>query len=238
MHRPDGIVDRARSRPTRSTMPAALLAARHRDPAADRAGARPPPTRTPRRGQAEIAAIAAIDGASGAVARRGDELVGYLLGRAAGADRGARTAGSRAPATRSAEPEIVRDLYGFAARRLGRGGRDQPLRRSCRRPTRRSSTPGSGSGFGQQHVHAIREVPDAGRDRRGAARPDASGSRSAATSRRSAGSSVVAARAPGALAGLLAASRRRPSRTAVAEHRGGLRRPGLHDVRRRARRRA
>src|SRR6478752_112223 len=109
--------------------------------------------------RAEVAAIAAIEGASGAVAHRGDELVGYVLGSPRpptwGPNRWVEGAGHAV-----AEAETVRDLYGFAASRWVEEGAtshyvivpatDPELVEAWFRV-----------GFGQQHVHAIREVPDA-----------------------------------------------------------------------------
>ena len=90
-------------------------------------------------------------------------------------------------------------------------------------------------GFGHQHVHAIREAPSAGE--RSAGPPGLIAPPCAPRGpRRARAARCRAARAPGALARLLAppaADRRgRPSRV-----RGGLRRPEVHDVRRRAGRR-
>ena len=113
----------------------------------------------PAAARAEVAAIAATAGASGAVAHRGDELVGYLLGspRAPtwGPNRWVEGAGHAV-----AEPETVRDLYGFAASRWVDDGAT----------SHHAIVPATDPalvdawfrlGFGQQHVHAIREVPDA-----------------------------------------------------------------------------
>ena len=107
--------------------------------------------------------------------------------------------------------------------------------RWCRRPIDALVDAWFRLGFGHQQVYAIRETPPATRAHRGAAgacRPPCSprGPGRAREARRR------LARAPGAFAGLLAprvADRRgRPRRV-----RGGLRRPEIHDVRRRAGRR-
>jgi GNAT superfamily N-acetyltransferase len=136
-----------------------LLAARHRVQRLAEPGLSPA-YEDPAVARAEVASIAAGDDASGAVARRGGELVGYLLGspRAAswGPNRWVEGAGHAV-----LEPETVRDLYGFAAGRWVEEGAtnhyaivpatDPALVEAWFRV-----------GFGQQHVHAIREVPDVG----------------------------------------------------------------------------
>ena len=135
-----------------------LLAARHRIQRLTEPGLSPA-YEDDAAARAEVAAIAAIEGASGAVAHRGDELVGYLLGSPRpptwGPNRWVEGAGHAV-----AEPETVRDLYGFAASRWVEEGAtshyaivpatDPELVEAWFRV-----------GFGQQHVHAIREVPDA-----------------------------------------------------------------------------
>ena len=109
---------------------------------------------------AEIETVAAVEGASGAVALRGGQVVGYLVGAPRPPSWGPNVwvegAGHAV-----AEPEIVRDLYGFAATRWVEEGAtshyavvpatDPALVDAWFR-----------SGFGQQHVHAIREpaAPD------------------------------------------------------------------------------
>ena len=155
MPRPDGLTIGPF---TPDAIPAAgrLLAARHRIQRLTEPGLSPA-YEDPATTAAEIAAIAATDGASGAVARRGDELVGYLLGSSRpaswGPNRWVEGAGHAV-----AEPETVRDLYGFAASRWVEAGAtsqyaivpatDPALVEAWFRV-----------GFGQQHVHAIREVP-------------------------------------------------------------------------------
>ena len=76
-----------------------------------------------------------------------------------------------------------RHLYGLAAGRWARGG-DEPLRhRAGHRPGPRWKH-GCRVGFGQQHVHAIREVPDAGMTATARATGSPCGRPSAATSGR------------------------------------------------------
>ena len=106
--------------------------------------------------RAEIEALVAKEGASGAVALRGGAVVGYLVAAPRAPSWGPNTwvegAGHAV-----AEPEIVRDLYGFAAARWVEDGAtshyavvpatDQALVDAWFR-----------LGFGQQHVHAIRKA--------------------------------------------------------------------------------
>ena len=75
-------------------------------------------------------ALAAREGASGSVARRGGAVVGYLLGAPRAALWGTPNiwVEGAGHAVDPADPEIVRDLYGHAAAALGRGRRDEPLR--------------------------------------------------------------------------------------------------------------
>lgn len=137
---------------------ARLLAARHRaqrlvEPGLSAAFEEEATTR------AEIEALAAKEGASGAVALRGGAVVGYLLGapRAPlwGPNIWVEGAGHAV-----AEPEIARDLYGFTAAGWVEAGATNHY----------AVVPATDPavvdawfrlGFGQQHVHAIREAPDA-----------------------------------------------------------------------------
>ncbi len=103
----------------------------------------------------EVSAAFAADGASGAVALRGGELIAYLLGAPKSAAWGpniwVESAGHAAT-----EAETVRDLYGLAATRWAEEDRtahyalvpatDPDLVRAWFR-----------LGFGQQHAHAIRK---------------------------------------------------------------------------------
>ena len=135
---------------------ARLLAARHRaqrliEPGLPAAFEEEAATR------AEIEALAARDGASGAVAFRGGSVVGYLVGAPRAALWGPNTwvEGAGHAVT---EPEVARDLYGFAAARWVEEGATSHY----------AVVPATDPalvdawfrlGFGQQHVHAIRESP-------------------------------------------------------------------------------
>jgi GNAT superfamily N-acetyltransferase len=135
---------------------AALLAARHRaqrliEPGLAAGFENETATR------AEIEALVAKDGASGSVALRDGVVVGYLIAapRAPlwGPNMWVEGAGHAV-----AEPEIVRDLYGFAAARWVEDGATSHY----------AVVPATDPalvdawfrlGFGQQHVHGIREAP-------------------------------------------------------------------------------
>jgi GNAT superfamily N-acetyltransferase len=135
---------------------AGLLARRH---AAHRAVEPSLPVAYEQPGVARAAIEAlATDEAYGAVAIRGGAVVGYVLGT----PREGRTWGPNvwvAPAGHAVhEAEVVRDLYAFAAARWVEEGRTSHY----------AVVPASDSalvdawfrlGFGQQHVHAIREAP-------------------------------------------------------------------------------
>ncbi len=107
----------------------------------------------------EIRAAFDSPDASGAVARHGGRLVGYLLGAPKPADVWGPNVWVEAAGVAVAEPEIARDLYGVAAARWMAEGRaahyvvvpatDSQLIASWFR-----------LGFGHQHTHAIRDVPD------------------------------------------------------------------------------
>ena len=102
------------------------------------------------------------DDASGAVALRGDRVVGFLLGapRATthlGPERLGRARRARGRGGGGLSATSTR----AAAGALGRRGPAPPLRARARDRRRSWSTPGSASAFGQQHAHGIREVPDA-----------------------------------------------------------------------------
>ena len=107
----------------------------------------------------EIEALAAKDGASGAVAVRDGLVIGYLIGAPRAPLWGPNTwVEGAGHAVVAGEPELVRDLYGFTAARWVEAGvtshyavvpaTDPALVDAWIRV-----------GFGQQHVHAIREVP-------------------------------------------------------------------------------
>ncbi|MGZ4722311.1 N-acetyltransferase family protein [Oryzihumus sp.] len=110
--------------------------------------------------ETEVAAAWKADDASGAVATRGGEVVGYLLGApkgggAWGANVWVEQAGT---ATVPAEPEVTRALYAEAAARWVDEGRtahyallpshDEDLLRAWFRLA-----------FGHQHTHAMQPVP-------------------------------------------------------------------------------
>jgi GNAT superfamily N-acetyltransferase len=109
--------------------------------------------------RAAIEALTSGEGASGAVARRDGELVGYLIGVPRPASWGANTWVEGAGHAAS-DPEVVRDLYGFMAAQWVEAGltshyalvpaTDATLVDSWFRV-----------GFGGMHTHAIREVPAA-----------------------------------------------------------------------------
>jgi GNAT superfamily N-acetyltransferase len=106
-----------------------------------------------------VAALAAEDGASGAVALRGGRVVGYLLGVERG-ERWGANAWVELGGHAAEEPEDVRDLYAAAAGRWVEEERprhyvlapadDPELLRAWYRV-----------GFGHQHAYAITEVPAA-----------------------------------------------------------------------------
>jgi GNAT superfamily N-acetyltransferase len=108
---------------------------------------------------AEVAA-AAEDGATGAVAVLGDDVMGYLLGGPKtsptwGANTWVETAGQ---ALRSGlDPEVVRDLYAHAAASWVAAGRDVHY---VLVPAYDAALVDAWFrlGFGQQHVHAVREI--------------------------------------------------------------------------------
>ncbi len=104
--------------------------------------------------RAEIEELLARAGASGFVAVRGDEVVGYLVGAPRkpvwGPNMFVEGAGSAA-----IEPEIVRDLYGLAAAEWVEAGATS---HSVIVPADEPDLIDAWFrvGFGQQHVHAIR----------------------------------------------------------------------------------
>jgi GNAT superfamily N-acetyltransferase len=109
----------------------------------------------------EIEALAGRDDASGSVALRDGVVAGYLIGTPRpdswGPNMWVEAAGH---AVAAGESDLVRDLYGFAAAGWVEDGRTS---HSAVVP---ATDPGLVDawfrvGFGQQHVHAIREVPAA-----------------------------------------------------------------------------
>jgi GNAT superfamily N-acetyltransferase len=108
----------------------------------------------------EIEALWRSDGASGAVAVDGRRAVGYLLGAPRGDPGWGSNVWIEFAGHAVAEAEIVRDLYARAAQRWVEDGRGDHY----------VLVPASDSGvldawfrlsFGQQHAHALREVPSA-----------------------------------------------------------------------------
>jgi GNAT superfamily N-acetyltransferase len=132
----------------------ALLAGRHRaqrlvEPLLD------PAYEEPERATVEVTALWETEGASGAVAVRGDEVAGFVLGAPRDASWGPNVWVE--PAGHAAvEPELLRDLYAAAAERWVADGRTSHY----------AVVPATDPavvdawfrlGFGHQHVHAIRE---------------------------------------------------------------------------------
>ena len=142
---PAGELLAARHRTHRVAEP--LLPVRYEDPAA---------------AQAEVEALLALDGASGAIALRDGRVVGYLLGTRKsdeiwGANVWVELAGHAVE-----EPEDLRDLYAAAA---------QGWVESDERPRHYALVPAtdralveawSRVGFGQQHAAGILPVPEGG----------------------------------------------------------------------------
>lgn len=138
-----------------------LLAARHRAQRTVEPGLSPT-YEDPVAATAEIVALAARPGASGSIARRGDAVVGYLLGTPRAASWGPNMwVEGAGHAVEIGDPEVVRDLYGHAAERWVAGGMtshyvlvpatDPALVDAWFRVS-----------FGMQHVHAFRDVPGPG----------------------------------------------------------------------------
>ena len=139
---PAGTLLAARQRAQRRTEP--LLPERYEDPAA---------------AQEEVAALWRSDGVSGAVALRNGRVVGYLVGAPRpnpiwGDHVWVELAGHAVDA-----PEDVRDLYGTAAGRWVDEGR---VRHYVMAPAHDAALLRAWSrvGFGQQHAHGVREVPE------------------------------------------------------------------------------
>ena len=134
-----------------------LLAARHR---AHRAAEPllPPRYEEPAAAAAEVDALLAAKGASGAIALRGGRVVGYLLGAPRpnpiwGEHVWVELAGHAVE-----HPEDLRDLYGAAAKRWVEEGW---VRQYAMAPTHDPALLEAWYrvGFGQQHAHGIKEVP-------------------------------------------------------------------------------
>lgn len=138
---------------------AALLAARHAahlvaEPLLD------PRYADPRGALEAVTAAWQVEGASGAVALAGDKVVGYLLGAPKADPVWGPNVWVDSAGVAVTEAELARDLYAVAATDWVAQGRtahyavipahDQPLLDAWFR-----------LGFGQQHAHAVREVPTA-----------------------------------------------------------------------------
>jgi hypothetical protein len=123
---------------------------------------------------AEVAAVFALPGASGAVAVQGGNIAGFLLGAPKDNPVWGPNVWVDAAGQAAAEPELVRDMYGLAAALWVRESRrahyvlvpanDEGLLRAWYR-----------LGFGRQQAHAVRPLPDEtpapSAQGRGAARP-------------------------------------------------------------------
>jgi hypothetical protein len=135
----------------------ALLVARHR---ANRLGC---PLLSPRyendqEAAAQVEAAFALPGASGSVAVRGDDIVGFVLGASKDSPVWGANVWVDAAGHAAAEPELVRDMYGLAAARWVQESRsahyvlvpagDADLLRAWYR-----------LGFGQQQALAVRPLP-------------------------------------------------------------------------------
>ena len=135
---------------------AALLADRHRrhraaEPLLDRS------FEVPANALAAIEAELAADRAGGWVARRDGEVVGYLIGQEKSPGWGAN-AWVEAAGHAAVEPSIVRELYAVAAAAWVAEGR---VNHHILVPATDASLVDAwfSLDFGQQHLHAIREVP-------------------------------------------------------------------------------
>jgi GNAT superfamily N-acetyltransferase len=136
-----------------------LLAARHRRHRAVEP-LLPPRYEDPAAAAAEVEALAGAEGASGAVALRDGRVVGYLLGAPRsqpvwGANVWVELAGHAVE-----EAEDVRDLYAAAAERWVA---EELVRQYALVPAGDPALLSAWSriGFGQQHAHGVREVPEA-----------------------------------------------------------------------------
>jgi GNAT superfamily N-acetyltransferase len=98
------------------------------------------------------------DGASGAIAEVDGRVVGYLVGAAKAANVWGPNVWMEAPGHAAVDPETLRDLYAFAAADWVQEGR---IAHYAVVPTYDALALDAWYrlGFGQQHVHAIREIP-------------------------------------------------------------------------------
>lgn len=137
---------------------AALLAARHRrhrstEPLLD------PAFETPAGARAAIEFELAAERAGGWVAERGGEMVGYLIGQQKSATWGANV-WVEAAGHAASGPSVVRELYAVAAAEwVGEGRTNHHILVPATDPDLVDAW--FSLDFGQQHVHAIREVPPA-----------------------------------------------------------------------------
>ena len=115
-------------------------------------------TRIPPRPAAEVDALAAEDEASGAVALRGDRVVGFLLGGRRADEIWGPNVWVELAGHAVEEAEDLRDLYAAAAARWFDEGR---VRHYALVPASDAALVDAWSrlSFGQQHAYGIREVP-------------------------------------------------------------------------------
>ena len=138
---------------------AALLAARHRAQRAAEPGL-DPAYEDPAAARAEIDAVRARDGASGVAALACGRVAGFLLGAPLEETTWGPNVWVPAAGHAVTEPELVRDLYATAAERWVTDGRTSHY---AIVPATDASLVDAWFrlGFGHQHVHAIRDVPQA-----------------------------------------------------------------------------
>ena len=136
-----------------------LLAGRHR---AHRAAEPllPPQYEDPATAAAAVEELAAAENASGTVALRDGEVVGFLLGTRKGDESWGPNVWVEAAGHAVREAEDLRDLYAGAAARWFDEGR---VRHYALVPASDHALVDAWArvGFGQQHAHGIREVPEA-----------------------------------------------------------------------------
>ena len=134
-----------------------LLAARHRAHR-ETEPLLPPRYEEPAAAAAEVAALAAAEGASGAVALREGRVVGYLLGTHKPQQLWGPNVWVELAGHAIEEAEDLRDLYGAAAARWFEEGR---TRHYALAPASDAALldAWSRAGFGQQHAYGIREAP-------------------------------------------------------------------------------
>ena len=135
-----------------------LLAARHR---AHRVAEPLLPARyeEPSAAAAEVESLLGAEGASGVVGLRDGRAVGYLLGAPRTNPIWGEHVWIELAGHAVEDAEDLRDLYG-PRRSAGSQTARCASTRWCRRRTRSSSASWSRVGFGQQHAHGIREIPE------------------------------------------------------------------------------